>query len=308
MSKRILRIATRKSPLALWQANHIASQLKLLWPQLEIELLPMVTSGDRFLKDKLQAIGGKGLFVKELEEALLAKAADLAVHSMKDVPADFPKGLMLASICQRHHSGDAFVSNHFSAFQDLPLNSRVGTSSLRRQSQLLALRPDLQLSPLRGNIQTRLEKLDQNRYDAIILAVAGLQRMELDDRIGEIMDQQQLLPACGQGALGLECRADDAWLLELIKPLNDVDSALCVQVEREVNARLGGNCHVPLAVLCELDSNQQLVLRARVLSLDGSIVIEDKQSGTRDQSHLIAQQCAENLLANGAAQLLAQAL
>jgi len=308
MSKRILRIATRKSPLALWQANHIADQIKKICPELVIELLPIVTSGDRFLKDKLQEIGGKGLFVKELEEALLSNQADLAVHSMKDVPAEFPEGLVLATICKRHHSGDAFVSNHFACLNDLPPNSIVGTSSLRRQSQLLALRPDLQVESLRGNIHTRLDKLDKKQYDAIILAVAGLQRMGLHDRVREIMSPQQLLPACGQGALGLECRMQDQWLQTLLKPLNDSDSALCVRVERDVNARLGGNCHVPLAVLCEIGTNQQLHLQARVLSLDGSIIIEDWQKGSREDSQKMAEQCADNLLKNGAAHLLAQSL
>lgn len=308
MSKRTLRIATRKSPLALWQANHVAGLLQKLWPELAVELLPMVTSGDQFLKDKLQDIGGKGLFVKELEEALLSNRADLAVHSMKDVPAEFPHGLILAGICKRHHPGDAFVSNRFSRFEDLPLNSIVGTSSLRRQSQLLALRPDLQIIPLRGNIQTRLKKLDEEQFDAIILAVAGLQRMGLNDRIREIINPQQLLPACGQGALGLECREQDQWLQELLNPLNDDNSALCVTVEREVNARLGGNCHVPLAVLCEINDHQQLSLKARVLSLDGGTCIENMQLGLREESQLMAERCALNLLANGAAQLLAQAL
>ncbi len=210
MAIETLRIATRKSPLALWQANHIADLLKQHWPLIKIELVPMVTSGDKFLKDKLLITGGKGLFVKELEEALLTGQADIAVHSIKDVPATFPEGLALAAICKRHNPLDAFIAKRHKTLQDLPAGSVIGTSSLRRQSQLLALRPDLEIKVLRGNINTRLDKLEAGEYDAIILAVAGLERMGMQASITEILSDELMLPACGQGALGIECRTEDS--------------------------------------------------------------------------------------------------
>ncbi|KTC95096.1 hydroxymethylbilane synthase [Legionella feeleii] len=304
MAIETLRIATRKSPLALWQANHIASLLKQYWPLLEIELVPMVTSGDKFLKDKLLVTGGKGLFVKELEEALLAGEADIAVHSMKDVPATFPEGLALATICKRHNPLDAFIAKRHKRLQELPAGSVIGTSSLRRQSQLLALRSDLEIKVLRGNINTRLNKLEEGEYDAIILAVAGLERMEMQTSITEILSDELMLPACGQGALGIECRAEDSDIKKLLTPLNDPLSALCVYSERHVNALLGGNCHVPLAVFCTVQSNQQLLLRAKVLTIDGQTVIQDRQSGPQSQAIAIADTCAKALLAKGAGKLL----
>ncbi|HHF7349074.1 TPA: hydroxymethylbilane synthase [Legionella feeleii] len=304
MAIETLRIATRKSPLALWQANHIASLLKQYWPLLEIELVPMVTSGDKFLKDKLLVTGGKGLFVKELEEALLAGEADIAVHSMKDVPATFPEGLALATICKRHNPLDAFIAKRHKRLQELPAGSVIGTSSLRRQSQLLALRSDLEIKVLRGNINTRLNKLEEGEYDAIILAVAGLERMEMQTSITEILSDELMLPACGQGALGIECRAEDSDIKKLLTPLNDPLSALCVYSERHVNALLGGNCHVPLAVFCTVQSNQQLLLRAKVLTIDGQTVIQDRQSGPQSQATAIADTCAKALLAKGAGKLL----
>lgn len=304
MAIETLRIATRKSPLALWQANHIADLLKQYWPLLKIELVPMVTSGDKFLKDKLLLTGGKGLFVKELEEALLAGEADIAVHSMKDVPATFPEGLALASICKRHNPLDAFIAKRHNRLQELPAGSIIGTSSLRRQSQLLALRSDLEIKVLRGNINTRLNKLEEGEYDAIILAVAGLERMEMQASITEILSDELMLPACGQGALGIECRAEDSDIKKLLTPLNDPLSALCVHSERHVNALLGGNCHVPLAVFCTVQSNQQLLLRAKVLTTDGQTVIQDSQSGPQSQAIAIADTCAKALLAKGAGKLL----
>ncbi|STX40885.1 porphobilinogen deaminase [Legionella donaldsonii] len=304
MAIETLRIATRKSPLALWQANHIAGLLKQYWPLLEIELVPMVTSGDKFLKDKLLVTGGKGLFVKELEEALLAGEADIAVHSMKDVPATFPEGLALATICKRHNPLDAFIAKRHKRLQELPSGSVIGTSSLRRQSQLLALRSDLEIKVLRGNINTRLNKLEEGEYDAIILAVAGLERMEMQTIITEILSDELMLPACGQGALGIECRAEDSDIKKLLTPLNDPLSALCVHSERHVNALLGGNCHVPLAVFCTVQSNQQLLLRAKVFTLDGQTVIQDSQSGPQSKATAIADACAKTLLAKGADKLL----
>lgn len=304
MTEQTLRIATRKSPLALWQANHVGQLIKNHWPHIHVELVPMVTSGDRFLKDKLQSIGGKGLFVKELEEALLDKRADLAVHSMKDVPALIPQGLDFVAICKRDNPLDAFISQTHTRLTLLPAGSVVGTASLRRQSQLLALRPDFIIKPLRGNINTRLERLDKGEYDAIILAAAGLERMDMHDCITEIVDIDHMLPACGQGALGIECRTDDSELKKLLTPLHDPLTGVCVDAERRVNARLGGNCHVPLAVYCSESSDKQLLLRAKVLTLDGVTCLSDQQSGAPAEATKLADICADNLLAMGARELL----
>lgn len=305
MSSNILRIATRKSPLALWQANHIRTTLMHHWPTLQIELVPMVTSGDKFLKDKLLAIGGKGLFVKELEEALLDKRADIAVHSMKDVPALFPPGLSLNAICTRASPFDALISNAYPSLDALPIGASIGTTSLRRQSQLLAIRPDLHVLPLRGNIHTRLAKLEADEFDAIVLAVAGLERMDMGHKITQTLSDDTMLPACGQGALGIECRVDDEAIKKLIAPLNNTLSALCVYSERHVNALLGGNCHVPLAVYCTPMPDSQLLLRACVATPDGRTIIRDTQRGHQNDAMMLAEQCAQALLANGAAQLLA---
>ena len=299
-----IRIATRKSPLALWQAYSIRDQLLFHWPDLEIELLPMSTSGDMFLKDKLLTIGGKGLFVKELEEALLDKRADLAVHSMKDVPVVFPDGLLLTAICARHNPFDAFVSPLYENVSSLPQGAVVGTSSLRRQSQLLALRPDLVIQGLRGNIHTRLEKMDKGNYQAIILAAAGLERMDLQSRIRQQYEPDEMLPACGQGALGIECRADDGVLQELLLPLNDPLTASCVYAERHVNALLGGNCHTPLAVYCRPIDESNLVLSAKIASADGQHVISNHQQGAQNELTQLADRVFHALLADGAEQLL----
>ena len=307
MSKNTLRIATRKSPLALWQANHVRNMLLQHWPALTIELIPMVTSGDTFLKDKLSMTGGKGLFVKELEEALLDNRADLAVHSMKDVPATFPEGLGLTAICSRHNPLDALVSEAYANLNSLPTAAIIGTTSLRRQSQLLAIRPDLNIKPLRGNIQTRIAKLKSGEYDAIVLAVAGLERMGLQTSIKEILSTEIMLPACGQGALGVECRIDDEALKKYIAPLNDPLSALCVHSERQVNALLGGNCHVPLAVYCTHTADSQLLIRAKVASVDGKIIISNSQRGHQHDAIALAKRCGQALLASGAGALLDRA-
>ncbi len=307
MSENRLRIATRKSPLALWQANHVRDLLLQHWPTLEIELIPMVTSGDTFFKDKLSATGGKGLFVKELEEAILDNRADLAVHSMKDVPATFPKGLGLAAICTRHNPLDALLSENYASLDNLPTNATIGTTSLRRQSQLLAIRPDLVIKPLRGNIQTRIAKLKSGEYDAIVLAAAGLLRMGMQECIKEILNTDAMLPACGQGALGIECRMNDESLKKYIAPLNDTLSALCVHTERQVNALLGGNCHVPLAVYCTYTTDSQLLIRAKVATGDGKIMISNSQCGPQQDATILADQCAQALLASGADALLASA-
>jgi len=303
MNSKILRIATRKSPLALWQAEHIGKQLVAFWPTLSIELVPMATSGDKFLKDKLLIAGGKGLFVKELEEALLEHKADIAVHSTKDMPASLPHGLCLPVICKRDNPYDALVSTNHTELKSLPLNSVIGTSSLRRQSQLLAYRPDLQIKILRGNIQTRLAKLASGEYDAIILAASGLERMGLHETISELLPAEIMLPTCAQGALSIECREDDAEVLKLIAPLNDPISTLCVHTERMVNAQLGGNCHVPLAVFCSV-ADQHLYLRARLLSVDGKTILTYEGKASQTEAAQLAGQCAKDLLAQGAASLI----
>lgn len=304
MSSRIIRIATRQSPLALWQANHVRNLLLQHHPQLNIELLPMTTSGDNFLKEKLLKIGGKGLFVKELEEALLDKRADFAVHSSKDMPAEFPPGLQLAAICQRDNPFDVLVSKQFRSLEELPQGATIGTSSLRRQSQLLAYRSDLIIKALRGNINTRLAKLENGEYQAIILAAAGLERMGLEAQITQQLADNIMLPACGQGALAIECRNDDVKIQQLLAELNDPMTAICVHAERQVNALLGGNCHVPLAVFGTI-SQKQLCLRAKLLNENGSQMIQDQQQGPLSDAKILATQCAESLLTQGAAQLLA---
>lgn len=306
MHPKKIRIATRQSPLALWQAHCIRDHLLSHWPDLTVDILPMVTSGDQFLKDKLWATGGKGLFVKELEEALLDKRADMAVHSMKDVPVAFPDGLVLAVICARSNPLDALVSTLYPTLALLPLGAVVGTSSLRRQSQLLALRPDLDIQALRGNIHTRLEKMDKAGYHAIILAAAGLERMGLQSRIRECFSPEVMLPACGQGALGVECRVDDDAMRGLLAPLNDPLTACCVQTERQVNALLGGNCHTPLGVYCKPLDGSNFLLRAKVASADGQQVIEQHQQGPQDKADQLALRVVQGLLANGAGALLGE--
>src|SRR5579862_449484 len=241
MTNPLLTIATRESPLALWQANWVKTRLEHFHPTLKITLLGLTTSGDQ-----LQA-GGKGLFVKELEEALLAGRADIAVHSVKDVPMDFPSGLCLPVFCEREDPRDAFISNHFTFLDELPTQAQVGTSSLRRQSQLYAIRPDIQVESLRGNVNTRLARLDRDEFSAIVLAVAGLKRLNLQDRICSYLSLEQSLPAAGQGVLGIECRTEDKVVQSLIAPLNHAETALCVQAERAMCQYLGGGCHVPIA-------------------------------------------------------------
>ena len=307
MRSKTIRIATRKSPLALWQANFIRAQLSRHWPLIDIELLPMSTSGDQFFKDKLLTMGGKGLFVKELEEALLDHRADLAVHSMKDVPVMFPSGLSLTAIYTRDNPLDAFVSQASASLDTLPQGSVIGTSSLRRQSQLLAVRPDLQIKALRGNIHTRLEKMEQGEFDAIILAAAGLERMGMQTRIRERLSPETMLPACGQGALGIESRTDDEEIMRLLQPLHDPLTALCVNTERRVNALLGGNCHTPLAVYCRPLDVSHLWLSAKVASADGKQVIEQHQQGLDSAAESMAEECVEALLAGGARVLLNEA-
>ena len=298
-----LKIATRQSPLALWQAEHIRARLEGLYPDLQVELVKFVTQGDKILDTPLAKIGGKGLFVKELEAALLDGRADLAVHSMKDVPMALPEGLTLAVICEREDPLDAFVSNHFENFADLPQGAKVGTSSLRRKSQILKQRPDLQIIDLRGNVGTRLAKLDEGQYDAIILASAGLKRLGLEQRIRHCIAPDISLPAVGQGALGLECRANDAEVLSLIAPLLHPETDVCVRAERAFNAYLEGGCQVPIAGYATLQ-NGQIHIEGRVGSVDGNTLLRAELTGETTQAQQLGEDLARHLLEQGAGELL----
>ncbi len=299
----ILRVATRKSPLALWQAEYVKQALQALHPTLSVELVPMTTRGDKILDTALSKIGGKGLFIKELEHALLNDQADIAVHSMKDVPMEFPEGLCLGVICERENPFDALVSNTFISVDDLPEGARLGTSSLRRASQLQNYRPDLRILNCRGNVNTRLAKLDNGEYDAIILAVAGLKRLAMIDRISQQLDSDLCLPAPGQGAVGIELRADDERTQALISPLNHDDTIACVGAERALNSALQGGCQVPIAAYATFDAGM-VHLRARVASPDGQTLLLADGSAEADGVQALGQQLAEQLLAQGAGDIL----
>ncbi|WP_456379681.1 hydroxymethylbilane synthase [Thiolapillus sp.] len=303
MTTDLIRIATRKSPLAMWQAEHVAAALKAAHPGIRVELLGMSTQGDKILDTPLAKIGGKGLFVKELEQGMLEGSADIAVHSMKDVPVELPEGLHLPVIMEREDPRDAFVSNAYASLDELPLGARVGTSSLRRQSQLMAQRPDLELLPLRGNVNTRLRKLDEGEYDAIILAAAGLIRLKFAGRIRACIEPEQSLPAIGQGAVGIECRADDARVNALIAPLHHADTTIRVRAERAMNNRLEGGCQVPIAGHALLDGDQ-LWLRGLVGSVDGKTIIRDEIRGNRSDAEALGVTLAERLLDAGAVEIL----
>lgn len=304
MKKKILKIATRESPLALWQANFVKESLQKIDTSLTIELLPMKTSGDNFLNDRLQNTGGKGLFIKELEEAMLTHQADIAVHSMKDVPAFLPQGLEIAAICKRETANDAFLSEKYLNINSLPFNATIGTASLRRQAQLLIIRPDLNVKLLRGNIHTRIEKMQNGDYDAIILAAAGLKRMGFTNKIKEILSDKIMLPACGQGAIGIECRQEDEDVINILSKINDPISSLCVNSERIINKALGGNCKVPLAIYCKPVDTENVVIRTKVFSCDGKIVISNDEQGSYINAFDLAQNCSDALIKKGAKNLL----
>lgn len=299
-----LRIATRKSPLALWQAEEVARRLETLHPGLEVELVGLSTRGDQILDSPLSKIGGKGLFVKELEQAMLRGEADIAVHSMKDVPVSFPDGLGLAVIMEREDPRDAFVSNAYATPEELPQQARVGSSSLRRQMQLLARFPRLRLDHLRGNVNTRLGKLDDGEYDAIILAASGLKRLGLGERIRFEIPPEDSLPAIGQGALGIETRLDDVRVQQLIAPLDHADTRLCLSAERALNARLNGGCQVPIAGYAEL-RHGEVYLRALVGMPDGSEIYRAEASAPPEAAEALGTALAEHLLTQGADQVLA---
>ncbi|RQM66277.1 hydroxymethylbilane synthase [Aeromonas enteropelogenes] len=305
MAARTLKIATRKSPLALWQANFVKDRLEALYPELRVELVPMSTQGDKILDTPLAKVGGKGLFVKELETAMLEGRADIAVHSMKDVPVEFPEGLGLHTICEREDPRDAFVSNRFQAIDELPQGAVVGTSSLRRQCQLRAARPDLVIRDLRGNVNTRLAKLDAGEYDAIILAAAGLKRLEMDHRITAFIEPEQSLPANGQGAVGIECRLDDHELHALLAPLEHSETRARVLTERAMNRALQGGCQVPIGAYA-LVAGEQIWLRGLVGSPDGTRVIRDEIRGAVSDGEALGEQLAQRLLSAGADVILAE--
>lgn len=300
---KVLKIATRKSPLALWQAEYVRARLLDEHPGLEVELITMSTKGDKILDTPLAKIGGKGLFVKELEQGMMAGDADIAVHSMKDVPMDLPEGLELPVICKREVSFDAFVSNHYAGFDALPKGAIVGTSSLRRSSQLLHKRPDLEIHNLRGNVQTRLAKLDAGDFDAIILASAGLIRLGMENRIRRRIPADFMLPAVGQGAVGIECRVGDEATRSLIDCLNDEPSNIRVSAERAFNHRLEGGCQVPIAAYAVLEG-ERIWLRGLVASADGRELLFAEDRAELADAETLGRKLAEELLQRGADRIL----
>ncbi len=304
MAKQKIRIATRKSALALWQAEHIKARLEQLHTGLEVELLPMSTKGDKILDVPLAKVGGKGLFVKELEQAILEGRADIAVHSMKDVPMEFPESLGLAVICEREDPTDAFVSNRYQSLNELPQGACVGTSSLRRQCQISERRPDIKILSLRGNVNTRLAKLDAGEFDAIILASSGLKRLGFEERITCTIDDTISLPANGQGALGIECALNRPELITLLQPLEHEQSSQCVRAERAMNRRLQGGCQVPIAGYALLQDDGSLWLRGLVGAPDGRIVLRSEAIDTVDKAEQLGIKVAEDLLAQGADKIL----
>ena len=304
LSPQKIVIASRESLLAMWQAKFIQKCLGELYPQTEISILGMTTRGDQILDQSLSKIGGKGLFIKELEQALEDGRADIAVHSMKDMPMNVPEGFKLAAITEREDPRDAFVSNQYTSLQELPEGSIVGTSSLRRESQLRAQFPHLKVQPLRGNVQTRLRKLDEGQYAAIILAAAGLKRLGLSDRITALLDPEQSLPAVGQGALGIECRADRDDLVELLQPLHHMETAYCVEAERSMSRVLGGSCQVPLGAFAEIIDGT-LQLRGFVAQPDGTRIVSDALNGKPETGIKMGQELAEKLIKQGADEILA---
>ena len=302
MTAETIRIATRESRLALWQAEHVKARLQAQHADLNVELLPMTTSGDQLLDRALTKEGGKGLFVKELEAALLERRADIAVHSMKDLPAQLPRGLEVVAVLERENPLDALVSAHAS-LEELPLGARVGTSSLRRQMQLRRTRFDLEVEMLRGNVETRLRKLDEGQFDAIILACAGLRRLGLAARIREELRPEQFLPAIGQGAIGIECRVADEHTRALLQPLNHYATEVCVVAERALNAGLGGSCHTPVAGYAEL-RGEVLYLRGRVGTPDGARLLEAEVSGQAHNAIVLGTVLAQRLRKQGADEIL----
>jgi hydroxymethylbilane synthase len=307
LQKDLIRIATRKSQLAVWQAEFVANQLKALRAGIEIQLVPMTTRGDKILDSPLAKVGGKGLFVKELEEGILRGEADLAVHSMKDVPVAFPPGLRLGAILEREDPRDALVSHRYSCDAEIPSGAVIGTSSLRRQLQFKARHADCRVLSLRGNVNTRLSKLDEGRYDAILLAAAGLKRLGFAERINESLPVSQSLPAIGQGAIGVECREGDEDLAELLRKIHHRETDICIRCERAMNARLNGGCQVPIAGFAEF-MGDRLHLRGLVGEPDGSRIIRAELEGPQSNPEDLGTRLAEHLLAQGADRILTKYL
>jgi len=299
-----LVIASRESALAMWQARHIQSRLQALYPQTQVEILGMTTTGDQILDSPLARIGGKGLFVKELEQALADGRADIAVHSMKDVPMHLPEGFAMAAIGEREDPRDAFVSNDYPNLAALPAGSVVGTSSLRRQSQLQARFPELRIESLRGNLQTRLRKLDEGQYAAIILAAAGLKRLGLEGRIADLIDTDDSIPAVGQGALGIEINATRTDLIAVLAPLNHAETAACVEAERGMSRALAGSCTVPLGAYAE-KLGDEIHIKGFVASIDGSELLRESLTGGTQDPEALGQELAQRLRERGADRLLA---
>ena len=305
--KAVLKIGTRQSLLALWQSNHIAACLRKQYPECEVVLKKIVTKGDRILDVPLAQIGGKGLFTKEIEEDLLSGEVDLAVHSLKDMPTVLPEGLCLTAITERANVGDAFVSNKYDSFAELPLGAVVGTSSLRRKAQLLAARPDLTIRDLRGNVDTRLRKLDEGLYDAVILAAAGLERLGHGDRIKDVIPSDVCLPAVGQGALAIECRTDDAEVRQMLDFLNDMPTVYATNAERAFLGLLEGGCQVPIGVHADVEGDK-IKIEAIIAALDGSTVLRDTIEGAADDAVALGQELGRKMLANGGQEILAAIL
>jgi hydroxymethylbilane synthase len=310
MAAQTVRIATRKSALALWQAEYVKAQLEHFNPGINVELVPMTTKGDIILDTPLAKVGGKGLFVKELEVAMLENRADIAVHSMKDVPVEFPEGLGLEVICPREDPRDAFVSNKIKSFEDLPQGAIVGTSSLRRQCQIKEQRPDLDIRDLRGNVNTRLRKLDEGEYDAIILAAAGLIRLEMPERIAQYIEPEVMLPANGQGAVGIECRTEDSAIKALLAPLGCETTRIRVIAERAMNRALEGGCQVPIGSYAIIDQSasedKAIYLRGLVGSVDGTEILRHEVRGSADNAEALGNELAQALLSQGADKILQQ--
>lgn len=303
MPVKLVRIATRESPLALWQAEHVSRELKIVHPGLKVELVAIKTRGDIILDMPLSTVGGKGLFIKELEQALLDHTADIAVHSMKDVTIDLPENLELPVILKREDHRDVLISNMHQSLADLPVGARVGTSSLRRQSQLRASRPDLDIKNLRGNVGTRLRKLDSNEFDAIVLAAAGISRLKLEKRICEYLSSDTMISAVGQGAIGIETRKNDHKIIDLLRPLNDPLTTAQLLAERAFSRRLYGGCQLPIAAYAEIEGNE-ITLSGLVASVDGTRVYKDIIKGNADQPAKSGTQLAEILLDRGADEVL----
>ncbi len=301
--KRTLKIATRKSPLALWQAKHVKSKLESYHPDLKVELVEMTTKGDQILNSPLSKIGGKGLFIKELETGIIQGKADIAVHSMKDVPYELPIDFEIGAILERENPFDAFVSNNFNTIDDLPYGARLGTCSMRRMVQLKSKRPDLIIIDLRGNVNTRLRKLDNGEYDAIILACAGLIRLGFEDRIKQQMSETTCLPAVGQGAVGIEIRANDKKIKELLAPLIDIETTIRVEAERAMNARLEGGCSVAIAGYSTINNNE-IIITGLVGSVNTGEILKRKISGPTGKAEKLGTDLAEELISLGAMDIL----